>query len=87
MGPFLGVDADDIGVAHDEQRPLPAAALEPRKNVRATGLEREDLDGDALGLEDVLQVFGCGQFVARRIGCVHADERLEVPERFLVELR
>ena len=65
-------------------RPLP---LSRATNVRATGLECEDLGGDALGLEDVLQVFGCGQFVARRIGCVHADERLEVPERFLVELR
>ena len=43
MRPFLRVDVDDVGVAHDEDGPLGAAALEPREDVRTTRLEREDL--------------------------------------------
>ena len=51
MRPLLRVDVDDVGVAHDEERPLPATALEAGDDVRPVRLEREDLDRNALGVE------------------------------------
>ena len=85
--PFLRVDVDDVGVAHDEDRPLGAAALEPREDVRTTRLERENLHRNTLGFEHFLQVLGGRLLVPWRIRRVHADERLEVPECFGVEDR
>ena len=85
--PLLRIDVDDVGVAHDEDRPPGAAALEPREDVRTTRLERENLHRDALGFEHFLQVLGGRLLVTWRIRSVHANERLEVPECFTVEGR
>jgi hypothetical protein len=54
--PFRRVDGDHVGVRHDEQRALPAAALEPRHEVRPLRIERDDLDRDAFGVEDLFEV-------------------------------
>ena len=43
---------------------LRAVALEARDDVRAVRLEREDLHGDALGFEHLLQVLGGRMLVA-----------------------
>ena len=50
-------------------------------------LEREDLDRNAFALEDRLQVVGDRLLAAWRIGRVHPDNRLEVPERLFLDGR
>ena len=87
MGPLLRIDVDDIGVPHDEERTLLATALEAGDHVGTARLEGQDLGGDAVRLEHLLQILGRRLLVAGRIGRVHAHERLKMPERFFVELR
>jgi hypothetical protein len=87
VGPLLRVDVDRVGVPHDQQRPFAAVPLQPRHHVRPVRFDGEHLDGDALALENVLQVVGGGLLVPRRIGGVEADERLEVAHRLLLERR
>ena len=47
MRPLLRVHVDDVGVAHDQQRPLAAVALDARDHVGPVGLARVDLDRQA----------------------------------------
>ena len=46
--PLRRVDGDVVGVPHDEQRPLLAVALQPRDDVRAVGIEGEELRTECL---------------------------------------
>jgi hypothetical protein len=43
-------------VSHDQQRPLLPAPLQARDDVGAIGIERENLGGDAFGVERLLEM-------------------------------
>ena len=81
MRPLLRVHIHDVGVAHDQQRPLAAVALDARDDVRPVGLARVDLDRQAFALQHALQVVGGGFLVAGRVAGVELDQRLEVAQR------
>ena len=74
--------ADDIGVAHDQDRLLRAGAAQARDQVGAARFDGEQLCFDALLFEDGLQVLRDLRFVAGRVGSVHAQNGDEVGERF-----
>jgi hypothetical protein len=69
-------------VAHEQERPLPAVALEAGDEIAASWFEREDLRRDTLAIEEALQIFGAAGLVARRIAGVHLDESREDSGRF-----
>ena len=64
MLPLRGIDVDDVGVPHDQQRPLAAVAREARDDVGPLLFEREHLHRYALALEDFRKIVGGGLFVA-----------------------
>jgi hypothetical protein len=80
--PLLRVDVDDVGVAHQQERALAPVPLETGDDVRAVGLEREDLDRNPFRLQHLREVIGRGLLAARRghrrIARVEPDQRLEV---------
>ena len=80
VGPLFGIHVHDIRVSQDEQRTLAPGALESRDDVRTMGLEREDLNGDPFTFENAFHVVGRWFFATRRIGRVHADQRLKVAQ-------
>jgi hypothetical protein len=49
------LDADRIGVAHDEDGPLGAVALDAGDKIGSLGIERKDLAWDAIAIDDRLQ--------------------------------
>ena len=73
-------------MTHDQDRPLLAAALQPRDHVGAVRLEEEELRRDAGLVQHLLHVFRGRLLTARRldrrVGGVHLHERLEVAQRF-----
>jgi hypothetical protein len=78
MGPLLRIDVDGIGVRHQQQGLLLAAAFQPSDEVRTMRFLGKHLDRNAFGFEHLLQVIGDRFLVAGRIGGVHLDDRLEV---------
>ena len=84
-GPLLRVHVDRVGVRHDQQRPLAAVAFEARDEVGPVRFEREDLRGDALALEQLLDVVDDAGLVAGRVGGVDAEHRLVVPHHLFFE--
>ena len=85
--PLRRVDRDDVGVGHDEQRPLPAVALQPRDDVRPLRIEREDLRRDAFLVEHLLEVVDRQALVAGRIAGVEPQHRLKVLHDLVFERR
>ena len=82
--PFRRVDSDGVEVTHDEQRTLSSVALEPRDHVRPIGIGCENLRGNAVVVEDFLDVLGRGALLR---GGVEAHQRLIVTKRFFFDLR
>ena len=77
---FAGVDVDRVRVAHQQQRPLLAVALQARDQIRPIGLERELLELDAGRGQHLLQIVDGRPLAAgrRRIGRVESDQFLEM---------
>ncbi len=74
--PFLALDADDVGVAHEQERALLPVAFQPGDEVRASaGLPLEDLRRDPLFVENLLDERVGLRLVARRIARVDLHER------------
>ena len=73
MRPLRRVHGDDVGVPHDQERALAAGSLEAGDDVGATGVEREDLRGDALTVEHGLEVIGGAALVAGRVARVDPE--------------
>ena len=69
---------------HDQQRPLGPVAFQPRDQIGARRVFRDQLDLDAFGVEYLLYVLGNLGFVARRIGAVDPHQRLEMAHGFVV---
>ena len=84
--PFVALDADHVGVAHDDDGPLGAVALDARDEIGAIWIEREDLVGNARAVENRLEIIHGLGFVARGIAGVDADQRREVIHGFRFEL-
>ena len=80
MRPLLRVDGDDIGVPHQQERPLLAVALDPHDEIRPLRIPGEHLIRNALLVEDLLQVLDRAHLVPRRTAGVELEQRLEVRE-------
>jgi len=76
--PLRGIHRDDVGVAHDEERSLAAVPFEASDDVRAIGVERYELRGDAFAIEHALDVLRGATLVAGRVACVDSEYGLEV---------
>ena len=63
-----------------------AAPFQPRDHVGPVRFERDDLHRDAFRFEHPLEIVGRRLFPSRRIARIEPDDRLEVPERFLLDL-
>ena len=84
-GPLGGVHADRVAVAHDQQRPLGTVALQPGDQIGAGRILGRDDHRNAFGFEDLLDVLDDLGLVARRIGGVDADQRLEMAHGLVVD--
>jgi hypothetical protein len=67
-------------VAHDEERPLPAAALQAGDDVRAVRVESEDLRGNPFDVEHLLEILDRDVFVPGRVGRVEPQYGLVVAQ-------
>ena len=85
--PFRGVDVHGVGVPHQEQRSLLAVPFQPGDDIQPVRLELEDLRGDALAFEDLLEVLGCRPLVPRRIARIEPEHRLKVLHAFGLDAR
>jgi hypothetical protein len=74
-------------MAKDEKGPFAAGAFQTCDDVRPVRVGREDLDGNAVGLEHLSHVIGRRLFHPRRVARVHPHERLEMHERLGFEGR
>ncbi len=87
MRPLRRVDLDDVGVAHDEQRPLLAGAAQPRDEVRSRRVVGEPLRLDAFLLQHRVEVVHHQALVARRVARIEPEDGLEVLHRLGLEPR
>ena len=83
--PLRLVDGDDVAVPHDQQRLLLAVALQPRDDVGALRVEREDLRRDAGLVEHAFEILGDDVLVAGRVARVEAQHRLELLHHLRLE--
>ena len=65
MRPLRFVDGDGVAVAHDQQRPLPAVAFQPRDQVGPLRIGADDRRRNPFLLEHALDVSGDDDLVAR----------------------
>ena len=86
VGPFRFIGGDGIAVADDQERPLPAVALQPRHQVGTVGIRSDDLRGNPFLLEHAFDVLGDDVLVAGRVARVDAQHRLVMPHRLVLEL-
>ena len=85
MFPLLGVDVDDIGVAHEEERALRAVAADASDEVGPIGVDGEDFRLDPFGFEDAFEIVHRGPFASGRVAGVEAQEILKMFKRFFVD--
>ena len=85
--PLRVVGRHHVAVAHDEQRPLAAVALQPGDEVGPFRIGADDLRRDAFLLEHLLEVLDQHGFVAGRIAGVDAQHRLVVLHRLVLQFR
>ena len=74
-------------MAHQQQRPFLAVALDARDDICAIPVERNDLRRNAVFIENRLDVLGSPRFVPRRITRGDANERLKIPHGLIAVLR
>jgi hypothetical protein len=76
--PALALGRHDVEVAVEQERPALALAAQPRHHAGAPRIALDDRVLDALGLEHARDVVGRGALVARGVGRVNSQERLEM---------
>jgi len=81
----LRIDGDDVGVSHQQNRPLAAVPLDSRDEIGTIGVEREHPRSNPLAFEDPLQVVRRELLVAGGIARVQPKQRLEVLHGFVFE--
>ena len=81
--PLPGIDIHDVGVAHNKERPLLAAALQPRNDIRPIRLESKHLGRYAFLLEHLAKVFGGGPLISWRVARIETQQRLVMLHRLV----
>ena len=77
-GPLFALDADDVGMRGEKNRPLRPVALESRDEVRLPRIRRlDDLDVEAERFEAGREHVGDPTLVARRVARVGANQVAE----------
>jgi hypothetical protein len=84
--PRLGLDGDDVEVCGQQQRRLFARTLQARDHVLALGGLADERRRQPRPREEVGEVLGRRRLVARRVGRVDAQKRLQVPDRLVAEI-
>ena len=85
MRPLGGIDTDDVGMRHQEDRALAAVSFQTRHDIGTMRLDREHLDRNPVVLEHLAHVVGRRLFVAWRVARVEPNQRLKMAHRFFLE--
>ncbi len=72
-------------MAHDQQRPLPAAAFQTREQIRSIRIRADDRRRNAVALEGLLDVLSGLRFVARRVLRIDVEKGLKMAHRLLFD--